>query len=80
MLMVENREVYAHRHIMAIHLGRPLRRDEVVHHKNHDRTDNRLENLELMSHSDHARMHCTERGWMAKMGADARWGKKHSVI
>lgn len=49
-----------YRAVMAAHIGRPLRTDELVHHRNGDPTDDRIENLEITTRSEHMRMHMPE--------------------
>lgn len=44
---------YEHTVVAASKIGRPLRRGEIVHHKNGNRGDNRPENLEVIDRVEH---------------------------
>lgn len=51
---------FVHRLVMEKKLGRLLRRDELVHHKDGNKQNNSLSNLELVTASEHKRLHA---GW-----------------
>lgn len=56
------KRTYRYRLVAEQMLGRPLRSDEVVHHINDDPTDDRPENLRVMTREDHTVLHNPRKG------------------
>jgi len=57
-------KVYIHRLIMSKKLNRLLLEDEVVHHKDENKLNFSLDNLELTNQSEHGRMHQNKNGFV----------------
>jgi len=78
---VGGRAARVHRLVAALLLGRPLRRDEDVHHIDGNRGNNLPENLMVLSRSEHSRLHSKynslEEVQLARKDSYRRWYYAH---
>lgn len=59
--------------IVEAEIGRRITAHEVVHHVDHDRSNNALSNLQLMTRSEHARLHALENITQRKRDANGKF-------
>ena len=53
----DGKKIPEHRKVVEKFLGRKLDKDEVIHHINGIRDDNRIENLQIMTRAEHMNLH-----------------------
>lgn len=49
--------IYEHRIVVELSIGRYLKKDEIIHHKNEVKDDNRIENLQITTRKEHMQLH-----------------------
>ena len=65
-----NFEKYLHRLIYEEHYGE-IPKGHFIHHKNGNKLDNRIENLEAISHAEHTKLHSIgNKYWLGKKHTD----------
>lgn len=62
-----------HVRLMELKIGRRIKPSETVHHKDEDRKNNAIENLELMTRSEHSKLHRRKDAQKFKRDGLGRW-------
>ena len=69
---INGKQVKISRLVMSSHLNRPLLSSELVHHRNENIVDNRIENLQVVSRSEHKKIH-------HEVGEKTRFKEKYKI-
>ena len=72
----KSNKVYEHIYVMCKHINRNLYPNEVVHHKDRDRSNNKLDNLLLLTQSEHMKLHQQEDGLSVEITNECKYCNK----
>jgi ribosomal protein L40E len=67
--------VFEHVRVIELHIGRRLVSGEVVHHRDHDRKNNDLANLEILRAGEHSQLHRREDTHLRRRDASGRFAE-----
>lgn len=68
LISVKGKQYFEHRYIMEKYLGKKLKTKEQIHHKNGNKTDNRICNLEVISIGEHTKKTVFETRLIQRIG------------
>jgi len=75
MIRINGKYIYEYTYIMEQHIGRKLTKGEVIHHINGNVNDNKIDNLQLMTVSEHMKLHAKQGDLiMAKTKGKSKYG------
>jgi hypothetical protein len=75
-IKINGKKIDEHRYVWEQANG-PIPPKMVIHHKNHNKRDNRIENLELMTYQVHNKEHKSYENWFKDKD---KWLKRHLEI
>jgi hypothetical protein len=72
-IQVEKRQIRTHRYLMEKKLGRKLKPDELVHHIDENKNNNAIDNLVIVTRSEHKKLH-------PEIGKETRYKQKYTFV
>jgi len=75
LIVEQNYQLFDEKYFVVIDGKHYLKKESIVHHKNENKSDNRIENLDVMTKSEHQRLHTKKFVRIKNNKGQYTWGK-----